>query len=32
MAVIGAETMRVSVVVEIRWGKKRIRVTIQIRL
>lgn len=29
---IGEETMRIRVVVEVRWGKRRIRVSIQIRL
>jgi hypothetical protein len=29
---IGEEAMRISVVVEIRWGKKRIRIEVKIRL
>jgi hypothetical protein len=29
---IGEETMRIRVVVEIRWGKRRIRIEAQIRL
>jgi hypothetical protein len=31
-ATIGEETMRIRVVVEIRWGKRRIRIAIVIRL
>ena len=29
---IGEETMRIRVVVEIRWGKRRIRIEVTIRL